>query len=606
VLCLLSTILLLTSCLDVSSSLAQTGAQPSDSAKSVFINGGANTHTDNVRELNSPYDDATPVIMPDEATMYFTSYRDGDKPAIFVAHRATSATWSTPEKYIELPGKESISSISFTADGSHAVVGCCNRSDGILGSCDLYEADVLDGKIQSLHPLGRPVNTEWWEGQPCLSQDGQMLFFASDRKHGHGGIDIYMSTKMPNGSWSEPIDLSFNTSGNELSPMIASDNQTLYFAADDLPGGMGGYDIYVTHRTGDNTWTTPKNLGPAVNTKSDEMFFAVPPAEDAIYLASNRPGGSGRFDIFRISPNPLKPVARIIALKGTVLDAETNLPIKSTPQVQISLSGASDPVENTGQGTDYAAIVPLGKLVKIKADAEGYVPGSIEVQSPNELNPTGFTQDIKLVPSHARIDGHVTNVFTHKPVQTRLTLDELADDGTTKKTFTLETPADGSFTFNVNPSEKYHLSAQVENYEPYASDVAIPVSHEAMERVAKEIYLTPSDILPVMVLFDFNKNDLKKDESLKLQHFIDQVKENPNVRIEVNGHTDDVGTDEYNVKLSERRAVSVEDYLLSRGVPRDQLAVVKGFGKAQPIDPGTTDVARAKNRRVEVRIVGKH
>jgi outer membrane protein OmpA-like peptidoglycan-associated protein/Tol biopolymer transport system component len=589
-----------------SSVLAQASGQSVDSSKSVLVNGGANTHIDNVMELNSAEDDATPVIMPDEATLYFTSYRDGNKPAVFVARRSSAATWSAPEKYMELPGKESISSITFTSDASHAIVGCCNRADGIGGSCDLYEADVLDGKLQTLHPLSRAVNTEWWEGQPCISQDGQLLFFASDRKHGKGGIDIYMSAKTSNGSWGEPIDLGFNTSGNEMSPMIASDNQTLYFAADDLPGGMGGYDIYVTHRTGENQWTAPKNLGPAVNSKSDEMFFAIPPAEDAIYLASDRPGGLGRFDIYRISPNPVKPVARIIALRGTVLDAETGQPVKATPQIELSVAGSIEPVQNTGQGTGYAAIVPLGKLVRIKADADGYVGGSIEVQSPNDLNPNGFTQDIKLIPSHARVDGHVTNVFTHTAIPTKVSLSELNDDGTVKQTSTFDALADGSYTFNLKPQTKYRVSANVSNYQPYSADLSVPMSNVAMQRISKEIYLTPSDILAVMLLFDFNKEELKSNESPKLTHFIEQVRQNPNVRIEVNGHTDDVGSVEYNAKLSERRAVAVEDFLLSKGVPRDQLAVVKGFGAAQPVDPGITDQARAKNRRVEVRIVGKH
>ncbi len=586
-------------------SSAQPASAQVDTAKSIFVNGGANTHIDNVKELNSPEDDATPVIMPDEATIYFTSYRDGNKPSVFVSHRQSTNVWSAPEKFMELPGKESISSITFTADGSHAYVGCCNRPDGLGGSCDIYEADVQEGKLQTLHSLGRTVNTEWWEGQPCISQDGQLLFFASDRKHGHGGIDIYMSARTQNGTWGEPVDLGFNTGGNEMSPMIASDNQSLYFAADDLPGGLGGYDIYVSHRTGENTWTAPKNLGPAVNSKNDEMFFAIPPAEDAIYLASDRPGGLGRFDIYRISPNPVKPVARIIALRGSVLDVETGLPVKTTPQVEISVAGALEPIQNTGQGTNYAAIVPLGKLVRIKADAEGYVGSSIEVQSPNDLDPNGFAQDIKLVPSHARIDGHVTNVFTHKPVQTKVTLEELNTDGTVKQTLNFDALADGAYTFNVNPQTKYRLSTSVPNYHPYTSEVSVPMSSLAMQSIIKEIYLTPSDIAAVMVLFDFNKEDLKSNESPKLQHFISQVKQNPNVRIEVNGHTDDVGSVEYNAKLSERRAVAVEDFLLSQGVPRDQLAVVKGFGAAQPLDPGTTDEARAKNRRVEVRIVGK-
>ena len=104
-----------------------------------------------------------------------------------------------------------------------------------------------------------------------------------------------------------------------------------------------------------------------------------------------------------------------------------------------------------------------------------------------------------------------------------------------------------------------------------------------------------------MIFFDFNESNIKAVELPKFAHFIQQVKENPYVRIEVNGHTDTVGSDIYNQKLSERRALAVEDYLFSQGVPHDQLLVVKGFGKSEPLDPNDP----AKNRRVEVRIVGK-
>jgi OOP family OmpA-OmpF porin len=108
-----------------------------------------------------------------------------------------------------------------------------------------------------------------------------------------------------------------------------------------------------------------------------------------------------------------------------------------------------------------------------------------------------------------------------------------------------------------------------------------------------------------MVNFDYAKFDLKEKEPPKMAHFIQQVKENPNVRIEVQGHTDEHGTDEYNQKLSEERANTVVDYLLAQGVARDQVAIVKGFGKSVPLVKGSTPEADAQNRRVEVRIMAK-
>ena len=200
---------------------------------------------ENVSDLNSTGNDATSFIAAD-GSLYFTRSQDG-KYDLFNSKRlpATSAQdhashWAAPQKFAELPGKQNISSLSVAGDGVTAVLGICNRPDAILQSCDIYQAELNGGQLTNIVPLGRPINTEWWDAQPTISQDGQLLFFASDRKGGKGGIDIYMSSKTAEGKWSEPVNLSFNTSGNELAPYIARDNQTLYFAADHLRDGMGG------------------------------------------------------------------------------------------------------------------------------------------------------------------------------------------------------------------------------------------------------------------------------------------------------------------------------------------------------------------------------
>src|SRR6185369_10550021 len=130
----------------------------------------------------------------------------------------------------------------------------------------------------------------------------------------------------------------------------------------------------------------------------------------------------------------------------------------------------------------------------------------------------------------------------------------------------------GAFSFDANPFTKYKISVNLKDYEPYETQIDIPLKREAMITVQKEVRLTPAGIPPVMVNFDYNKFDLKEKESPKMAHFIVQVKENPNVRIEIQGHTDEHGTEEYNLKLSERRANTVVDYLLAQGVARDQVA----------------------------------
>ena len=558
---------------------------------------------ENITDVNSKGDDATSFIGGD-GSMYFTRSRDG-KNILYISKRIPSTTkgdhsshWDAPQVFAELPGKQNISSLSVAGDGVTAVLGICNRPDGILESCDIYQAELSAGKIDNIVDLGRPINSEWWEGQPSISQDGQLLFFASDRKGGKGGIDIYMSSKTGEGKWSEPVNLSFNTSGNELSPFIARDNQTLYFSANRLRDGQGGYDIYMTRRIGENEWTEPKNLGPSVNTKKNELFFYVPAAEDAVYFSSDR-GAGGDYDLYRVYVQAAPPKPKYVTLTGRLLDGETGKPITRTPEVELTMSNSGAALTNEASGPSYSVKVLAGSLVHVKAGAEAYVTNSMEVQAPATGEQPIVTQDISLSPAHARLYGHVTNVLSKKPVATTVLLEQLA--GGVPAASVQSDPTTGAYSFNVNPLITYKLSANVQDYEPWNLNVDIPAGREKLIEVEKEIRLTPARIEHVIVFYDVDKYDLKAETYPKFQHFIQQVKENSYIRIEVNGYTDTVGSADYNQKLSERRAGGVVDYLLSQGVPRDQVAIVKGFGMANPLDPNDP----AKNRRVETRIIGK-
>jgi outer membrane protein OmpA-like peptidoglycan-associated protein len=510
-----------------------------------------------------------------------------------------SAHWSAPEVYAELPGMQNISSLSIAGDGVTAVFGICNRPDGIMQSCDIYQGQIINGKLDNITSLGSPINTEWWEAQPCISQDGQLLFFVSDRKGGHGGSDIYMCSKSVDGKWGAPVNLSFNTGGNEMSPFIASDNQTLYFASDHLAGGMGGFDIYVTHRQGENEWTEPKNLGPAVNSKNNDLFFYVPQNEDAVYFSSDRSDGEGGYDLYRMYVQPKPPQPKYVTLAGRILDAETNQPITTTPEIAISFSSNGQKLDNEATGPAYSVKVLVGSLVHVSVGAQNYVSNALEIQAPSTNAQPVITQDISLSPSHARIYGHVTNSYKNIPLKATVVLEQLAGDVPPVSVQT--DPQTGAYSFNVNPLISYRISTKVPDYQPYEDKIDVPAAREKLISIQKEIRLTPEAVQGFMVFFDVDKYDIKPEELAKFPDFVRQVKENPQVRFEINGHTDSTGSEKLNQTLSEKRAKAVSDYLLSQGVPREQIAVVQGFGKSQPLDPNNL----AKNRRVEVQIVGR-
>ncbi len=588
-----------------SSSTMTAVSVPDSSANKVLGAAKDDVRFENLQDLNSAGDDATMFVSPTDGTMYFTSSRSG-KQIIYAAKRVPptdakdhSGHWSAPEVFAELPDKQNISSLSIAGDGVTAVVGICNRSDAIMGTCDIYQAQIINGKLDNITPLVAPINSEWWDAQPCISQDGQLLFFVSDRKGGHGGDDIYMCSKSVDGKWGAPVNLSFNTGGNEMSPYISSDNQTLYFASDHLPGGMGGFDIYVTHRQGENEWTEPKNLGAAVNSKNDDLFFYVPQNEDAVYFSSDRPGGEGGYDLYRVYVQPQPPQPKYVTLSGRILDAETNQPITSKAEIAASFSGNGQAITNDATGPSYSVKVLAGSLVHVSVGAENYVSNALEIQAPSSEAQPVVTQDISLSPSHARIYGHVINSYNKAPLKATVVLEQLA--GGVPPASVETDPTTGAYSFNVNPLISYRISTKVSDYQPYEDKIDVPAAREKLISIQKEIRLTPEAVQGFMVFFDVNKYDIKPEELAKVPDFVRQVKENPEVRFEINGHTDSTGSEKLNQTLSENRAKAVSDYLLNQGIPREQIAVVQGFGKSQPLDPNNL----AKNRRVEVQIVGR-
>jgi outer membrane protein OmpA-like peptidoglycan-associated protein len=572
----------------------------SDSSKRIMARGYSDTHAENLKNLNSSSDDATPFVSADEGTLYYTSYRHDGKEAIYKVKRKSLTEWSDPELLIELPEKEKISDLSIAGDGKTCVFHCANREDGLFKTSDIYEGEIENGELKNIRNLGKEINSEWWDGQPSISRDGQLLFFSSDRKHGHGHADIYMCARTGSGSWGAPVNLNFNTSGNEVSPFIASDNQTLYFAADDLPGGMGGWDIYVTYRKGENEWTEPKNLGPAVNTKYNELFFSIPPTEDAVYFSSDRPGGEGNFDLYRIIPNKIPPKPKFIAFRGQALDAETGQALRSEPETRLEVSGGES-LNNTGSARAYGTMAPIGKMIRVSSGANGYVNGSVEIPAPTVFDSAGFSQDIKLTPAKVKIVGHVTNAFTNKPLAATVVLHEEGGGQTSAQT----DDKTAAFSFDAKVFSKYKITVDLKDYEPYESPVDIPLKREALITITKDILMTPAGIPPVMVNFDYSKSDLREDQTPKMTHFIEQVKQNPNVRLEISGHTDEHGTEEFNKILSTKRANTVVEYLLAHGVSKDQVAVVEGKGKSAPLVQENSEEARFKNRRVELHIMGK-
>jgi outer membrane protein OmpA-like peptidoglycan-associated protein len=203
-------------------------------------------------------------------------------------------------------------------------------------NCDICESERKNGSWSEIKNLGTKVNGEnTWESQPSISSDGKTLYFISDRSGGYGGYDIYKTEKDTGGKWSVPENLgpNINSSGNEKTPFIHTDNQTLYFSSNGWPG-LGGYDIFYAKKEPNGKFGKPKNIGYPINTEADDVGFIVSTDGHYGYFASNKYSGPGGWDIYNFDLYPEARPDTVLFIKGNVKDEQSDEPVKAKVELK--------------------------------------------------------------------------------------------------------------------------------------------------------------------------------------------------------------------------------------------------------------------------------
>jgi len=249
------------------------------------------SHTGEV--INTGRSDFNPVLSGDEQTMvYMTSLAFYD--AIKLS-RKENGEWTEPENItpqVESDGDQYASFLS--RDGTELYL---TKEDEF--NSDIYYSTYKDGRWLKSYPLGNLVNTKFWESHACVDPSGENLYLASNRRDSYGGTDIYVSGKTSEGTWGEPVNLGqgINTELNEDHPFISQDGKVLYFASQGHYN-IGGYDIFYSERLPDGSWTQPKNLGYPLNTTDDDLFFFPSGNGKLGYQALFEEGNMGSRDIY--------------------------------------------------------------------------------------------------------------------------------------------------------------------------------------------------------------------------------------------------------------------------------------------------------------------
>ncbi len=361
--------------------------------------------------VNSSLDEFAPGITANGLRLVFT--RGNAQPPYdrdFWESSLSGDFWQRP---VKLPGSVNTTtnegSPSFTADGQTLYYAAADRDDG-KGKSDIYRA-TLDGlDWRGGENLDFPVNTGAWESHPSISADGKTLYFVSDRDGGLGGLDIWMTYRDEQGFWRVPVNMGapINTEKDEVSPFIASDGMTLYFASDGHPG-LGGTDMFVSRKVGD-AWSAPTNVGRPLNSENNDEFFALAAEGSTVYFSSRRPSGFGGYDIYRAEPNPFPPGA-VIVLSGTVRDKRSRVPLAASLTLRDAVSGEVISTHNSNAYTgEYVIVLPAGAVYQVDASSGIYLPESKRFDLVSSAAYSEISHDFLLSKEHedAALDASVT------------------------------------------------------------------------------------------------------------------------------------------------------------------------------------------------------
>ena len=491
-----------------------------------------------VEGVSSAYDDYLPLISPDGSLALFTkAYMKKEINSIYgdrFVEEFTVSKASDDKGLVFSPGEplpypfnsgKNQGAASISIDNKTLFITICEFVSRDYDNCDIYMSTRTGDGWSELKSLGPNINgVKTWESQPSISADGKTLYFASIRESNIGfdpdnpTSDIYYSTKDEKGNWTKAKNLGskINTPGNEKSPFIHSDSQTLYFSSDGHLG-IGGYDIFFS-KFRDGDWTKPVNIGYPINTKNNDLGFVVNTQGTKAYFASNKLNGKGGWDIYAIDLYKEARPEKVFLVKGQLVDDNG-----------YALSDAKLEVKNTRTEEVSEGVV----------DAEtGHYAVAVTAKNEND----DFLMVVK------KEDYSFSSTLIEP----------------TEETF--EKPIE--VNFEVKPIE-----------------------------AGKSVQI--NDIYYATASYEINQKSYAV-----LNEFAEFLKSNPTVKVEIRGHTDNIGSAQTNITLSNRRAQAVYDYLLSKGVPKANVSY-KGYGPNMPIADNRTEAGRAKNRRTEFYILSK-
>jgi outer membrane protein OmpA-like peptidoglycan-associated protein len=422
------------------------------------------------------------------------------------------------------------------------------------------------------------INTTKNEGAPTLSADGQMLIFTAcesadgswgGTRQGKGSCDLFYSMRTATG-WTPAENMGDNINSGtwESQPSFAANGRTLYFVRGKrTASGIKEQDIYYSYLRDDGGWAVPMKVPGRVNTVFEEESVMIHPDGHTLYFSSNGHSGMGGLDIFmsRLLPN-----------------GDWDTPVNLGYPI------------NTHKDENSIQVTAKGDIALFASDRFGGQGGLdlYQFKMPERVRPSLVTY----------VEGVVSDKLSFKKLEAHLELIDLETGKTITESYSNK--GTGDFLLCIPSGKDYALNVSKEGYLFHSENFSLKnfSGYEPYKLNIQLQKLRPgATIVLNNVFFETNKYDLLPASMIELDRLVTLLQQNPEKKIEIGGHTDNVGSDEANLLLSDQRAASVVGYLVKKGIAADRLTA-KGYGETLPIATNDTDTGRAKNRRTEFKV----
>jgi outer membrane protein OmpA-like peptidoglycan-associated protein/tetratricopeptide (TPR) repeat protein len=434
---------------------------------------------------------------------------------------------------------------------------------------DFYESNFENGIWSLAKPASGRINTNFNEGAQCLSQDGQWLIFTGcNYPEGEGSCDLYISYLKKDSTWTEAVNLGriINSEFWESAPTLSSDKKDLYFSSN-RPGGFGGKDIWISHRLASGKWSSPENAGNIINTSADETCPFIHADNQTLYFNSNGHPGYGQSDLF-------------LSRKDS--------------------SGFWNKPVNLGYPVN--TIDDEGSIIVAADGMRAYFASDHQTNN-KKLDLFTFS-----LPNYARsiqtkwISGNVINKKNGIGLPSTIMLTEMSRR---KQPIRIQSDENGQFLVTLPVPGDYAIQIERKGFLLYSERVQLEAENSDTSFQWK-IPLSPIEpgekIVLRNVFFETGSSKLSTLSQTELDELVLMLKENPGIKIEVQGHTDNQGKPADNLKLSILRAQSVSNYLKAKGISSARLSV-NGYGDKRPITQNDTEQGKSLNRRTEIHVI---